>query len=163
MQNRLEQLNITYHADQDRLLLKVNSGDVGEYRIWLTRRYTEILGNILAEIMEKLGGMQNIASHQDTISHLKGGAFDQEYAFLDSNMPGQDLPLGSEGILGFRINYGRDHAGTVQLQLLPEQGAGLNLSLNRTMLFLMFNLLEQAVVKADWKLQLPQQHRDPVH
>jgi len=163
MQNRLEQLNITYHADQDRLLLKVNSGDVGEYRIWLTRRYTEILGNILAEIMEKLGGMQNIASHQDTISHLKGGAFDQEYAFLDSNMPGQDLPLGSEGILGFRINYGRDHAGTVQLQLLPEQGAGLNLSLNRTMLFLMYNLLEQGVAQTGWKLCLPQQHKDPVH
>ncbi len=167
MENRLEQANITYYPVEDRLLLKVNAAESGEYRIWLTRRYTEILGNILAEIMETEGGIQDIASHHDTISYLKNGVFEQEYGQA-SDLSGeaqasQAYPLGAGGILGFRITYGREDSGNIQLQLLPAQGPGLNFSLNRSMLFLMYNLLEQGVAKTDWKLRLPQQHKDPVH
>ena len=47
--------------------------------------------------------------------------------------------------------------------LLPETGQGLNLDLSRTMLFMLYNLLEQGLTSAEWALYLPQQHKEPVH
>lgn len=112
--------------------------------------------------------MRDIASHQDTIRHLKGGAFDQPYEA--PVVPGSDgkpdaphLPFGPSGILGFRINANRRPDGVLNLQLLPETGQGLNLDLNRSMLFMLYNLLEQGLASADWALYLPQQHKEPVH
>jgi hypothetical protein len=167
MPNKLEQLNITYDPVQDRMLLKINTGESGEYRIWLTRRYTEILANLLVEMMEKEGGIQNIASHHDTINQLKGGAFDKEYAlapdFHEGKQPMKVLPLGAEGILGYRINFGREPSGNIKLELLPEHGQGVNLSLNRTLLFMMYNMMEQGAGQANWNIHFPQQHKDPVH
>ncbi len=165
--SKLEQLNMTYDPIQDRMLLKINTGGDGEYRVWLTRRYTQFLVNLLLEIMEKEGGIQGIASHHDTINQFKGGAFDKEYALSSDTPAGKQsspvLPLGPEGILGFRINCKHRDSGNIQLELLPEQGHGINLNLNRTMAFMLYNLLEQGVMQANWNIHFPQQHKDPVH
>jgi hypothetical protein len=165
--SKLEQINITYDPVQDRLLLKVNSGEAGEFRIWLTRRYTKMLANLLVEVMEKAGGIQDIASHHDTINQLKGGAFDKDYAWDPNSATGNQssplLPLGPEGILGFRINYTQSDDGNARFELLPELGLGINLALNRTLIFMMYNLLEQGVAQADWNIHFPQHHKDPVH
>lgn len=168
MTSTLQQLNISYHPIEDRLLLRANAGNAGEYRIWLTRRYCGLLLKVLADVMEKEGGIREIASHQDTIKQLKGGAFDQPYeAPVATESNGKPdtarLPFGASGILGYRINANRRPGGVLNLQLLPETGQGLNLDLNRTMLFMLYNLLEQGLTSAEWALYLPQQHKEPVH
>ncbi len=114
------------------------------------------------------GGMRELASHKDTVNQLKNGAFDKEYespAATPASAGAQPpaLPLGADGILAFRINANRPDQGGLTLQLLPEQGPGLNLNLNRTMLFMLYNLLEQGLVQAHWNIHLPQTHTEPVH
>lgn len=159
MQNNLQQINISYVPNEDRLLLKARTSDKEELRIWLTRRYTSLLINVLAQQMDKAGGIMELASNKTTLAQFKGGAFTQEY----QPQPLQNFPLGENGVLGYRINAGKNTDSRVNLQLLPEAGEGLNLLLDKSMLFMFYNLLEQALAQAEWNLPLPQAHKEPVH
>ena len=159
MSNNLQQINISYVPNEDRLLLKARTSDEKELRIWLTRRYTSLLINVLAQQMDKAGGILELASNKTTLEQFKGGAFTQEY----EPRPQQNFPLGENGVLGYRINAGKNTDSRVNLQLLPETGEGLNLTLDKSMLFMFYNLLEQALVHAEWNLVLPQAHKEPVH
>jgi hypothetical protein len=159
MQNNLQQLNISYLPHEDRLLLKARTSNENELRIWLTRRYTSLLINVLVQQMDKAGGMLELASNKTTLEQFKGGAFAKDY----EPPPRQNFPLGENGVLGYRINTGKNADARVNLQLLPEAGEGLNLMLDKSMLFMFYNLLEQALVHAEWNLVLPHAHKEPIH
>lgn len=159
MNDALQQINISYHPTQDRLLLRASTGANTELRVWLTRRYATLLLQVLCTQMDKAGGIQNLSSERGTLEHFKQGAFNQQYQ-EDSI---RTYPLGEEGVLGFRINVREGGEGVTTLQLLPEQGQGLILNLNPSMLYLIFNLLEQAILQADWRLPSPSSHREAVH
>jgi hypothetical protein len=159
MQNSIEQINISYLPNEDRLLLKARTSDDNELRIWLTRRYTSLLINVLLQQMDKAGGMLELASSKATVDQFKGGAFQEEYQPQAS----QNFPLGENGVLGYRITAGSSADARFNLQLLPEQGEGLQLALDKSMLYMFYNLLEQALIRAEWNLQLPQLHKEPVH
>ncbi len=159
MQNALQQINVTYVPNEDRLLLKARTSDENELRIWLTRRYTSLLINVLVQQMDKAGGMMELASNKSTLEQFKGGAFTHNY----EPHPLQNFPLGENGVLGYRINAGRNADAKTNLQLLPENGDGLNLVLDKSMLFMFYNLLEQALVHAEWNLVLPQAHKERGH
>lgn len=163
IQTSKEQFHIAYDATQDRLLLRVTGGPGGEFRVWLTRRYSELLLNVLINIMDKNGGMRGIASHPDTLNVLRGNAFTQHTGSSIPVDPEAAMPLGADGILGYRITYGATLSGNTSLQLLPEQGPGVNLDLDRTMVYLIYNLLEQGVAQADWRVRVEGQSKDPVH
>lgn len=166
MSGALQQLNISYNPIEDRLLLRANAGGAGEFRVWLTRRYSVLLAKVLSDLIEKEGGMRELASSRDTINQLKGGAFDKEYSppvAATSNTSGPALPLGANGVLGYRISANRKTGGAMNLQLLPEKGPGLNLDLDRTMLFMLYNLLEQGLAGSEWNVHLSQEHKEPVH
>lgn len=159
MQNNLEQINISYSPNEDRLLLKARTVDASELRIWLTRRYTSLLVNVLVQQIDKAGGMLELASSKATLDQFRGGAFQHEY----QPQQRQHFPLGENGVVGYRINAGTNADARFNLQLLPEEGEGLNLALDKSMLFMFYNLLEQALLHAEWNLQLPQSHKQPVH
>jgi hypothetical protein len=157
MSNALQQVNIIYVPEQDRLLLRISAGDA-EFRVWLTRRYSALLLQAFVDQIEREGGYQELASRQDTLARLRGGALDQPY----EPGPRTSYPLTEQGILGYRININKDAAGATQLQLLPEQGQGVNINLDKSMLYMLYNVLEQALVQTDWNLPVPR-NRDPVH
>lgn len=156
----LEKLNITYSPVEDRLLLRALCSENGEYRIWMTRRYCGIMLEVLTKLINEAGGMLDIASSSETLEQLKAGAISETPLPLSGATA---LPLGEAGILGFRIDYGRSAAGKSELQLLPEQGSGLKLSLDRSLLFMFYNMLEQGMANADWKLNATLGQRHPVH
>jgi hypothetical protein len=158
MSNALQQMNMIYVAEQDRLLLRISTTGDAEYRVWLTRRYCGLLLQVFLEQIELQGGYQGLASRQDTLAQLRGGALDQPY----EPGPRTNYPLGEQGVLGYRINVNRDQAGATQLQLLPEQGQGVNVNLDKSTLYMLYNVLEQALTQTDWNLHVPR-NRDPVH
>lgn len=157
--NPINQINITYSPEQDRLLLRANTEGQQEYRIWLTRRFSALLMQVLDKQINQAGGMQKLASEHETLAHLKQGAFDKAYQD-DVN---HSFPLGEAGILGYQINSGPGKDGGATVQLLPQDGQGLNLSLNDSMLYLIYNLLEQALMQADWNLGSASSQREAVH
>jgi|Laugrespbdmm15sn_2_1035079.scaffolds.fasta_scaffold26981_2 hypothetical protein len=155
----LQQINITYHPNQDRLLLRARTGANSELRVWLTRRYANLLLQVLCTRMDKAGGIQNLSSDRGTLERFRQGAFDQQYKVESIRA----YPLGEEGVLGFRVNVQDAGAGVTSLQLSPEHGQGLVLNLDPSMLYLIFNLLEQAILQADWCLPSVSSHKAAIH
>lgn len=158
MNDALQQLNMVYVPEQDRLLLRISTSGDAEYRIWMTRRYCSLLLNMLVEQIDRAGGYHELASREDTRERLRGGALGQAYA-----PPAQlKYPLGEQGVLGYRINVGKDPQGVLKLQLLPAKGQGVTFTLDKSTLYLLYNVLEQALTQTDWKLDVPIS-RAPVH
>ena len=51
MTGQLHQMNLEYSASQDRLVLKINTTDKQEARLYLTRRFTRELWDALIKIL----------------------------------------------------------------------------------------------------------------
>lgn len=154
----LQQINISYVMEEDRLLLRASTSTRQEYRLWLTRRYAGLLAGVLQQQIDKSGGMHQLASDRQTTDHLRQGAFERRYEGGHS-----EFPLGEAGILGFGIKVGELSGGGLALQLLPKDGQGLNFNLDSSMLYLMHNLLEQAILKADWRLPVAPGLHEALH
>lgn len=159
MSSTLQQINLSYSAEEDRLLLRVSDGELSEFRVWLTRRYTELLCGMLMEEVNKAGGVQELASSKETLHGFKHGAFTKEYEGSGRHQ----FPLGEAGVLGFRINISHSEPAITNVQLLPQQGQGITLTLGRSMLFMFYNLVEQALLQANWGLVLPEVRKQTVH
>jgi hypothetical protein len=159
MSNALQQLNLIYVPEEDRLLFKVKTADDGEFRVWFTRRYTALLLRLFVEQIEREGGYQELASRKQTLDQLRGGAFDQSYT-----PPAKaHYPLGENGVLGYRINVGKEHSGATNLQFLPEQGQGVTFTLDKSTLYMLYNLLEQTLPQTEWNLHVPESIHGPLH
>jgi hypothetical protein len=148
MSDHLHQINISYVPVEDRLMMRINTKQGIEYRVWLTRRFTGILTGLLTKEIDKHGGIPVLASTDQTRSLFKQGAMEKPYE-ADKVV---DMPLGQTGILAYKINYKSNPDASLALELLPEQGKGVNMSLNKSLLFLFYNLLTQACAHTEWKL-----------
>jgi hypothetical protein len=142
----LEQINVSYQPGEDRLLMKVTSNRE-EYRIWLTRRYTALLLGVLENQLNALG-TPTATRTGNLASKLKQGAYEKPFKAENT----RKYPLGEQGILGYRINVSKPKDGSVNLQLLPEQGQGLNLKLDEATTTMFCNLIEQGLTQTDWQL-----------
>jgi hypothetical protein len=149
MSSPLQQINISYQPSEDRLLMKVSSNGE-EFRIWLTRRYTGLLLNVLENQLEALGTPLQTRTG-NLANKLKQGAYEKPFETDSSTR----FPLGEKGILGYRINVSKPRDGAVNLQLLPEDGQGLNLNLDEATITLFCNLIEQSLTQTDWQLASP--------
>lgn len=147
MTDKLHQMNITYVPTEDRLLLRISTMQGDEFRIWLTRRYTSLLFNVLNKRMERSGGLPTVAASDETRKLFQAGAMEQKYESEHKR-----YPLGEDGILAFGINTGESGDGNLQLEMAPEQGQGVTINLNDSLTYMFSNLLNQGVDQAGWKL-----------
>ena len=150
MNDKLHQINVTYHGKEDRLLLKVTTRKGDEFRIWLTRRFTGLLFCVLKTEMDKHGGIASIGTSQQTRQMFKTGAFDK--AFEHEKV--LNFPLGEQGFLAYGIKSSSTPQGELVLEILPEKGAGVTMNLNKSMLYMLHNLLSQGSIKAEWHQQI---------
>ena len=147
MTDKLHQMNITYVPKEDRLLLRISTLQGDEFRVWLTRRYTGLLFNVLNKQMEKSGGVPTVAASEETRKLFKAGALEQKYAGDSSH-----FPLGENGFLGFRINANETQDGVLHLEMAPEQGQGITIHLTNPLLYMFSNILNQGIDRAGWQL-----------
>ena len=150
MNDKLHQINVTYYGKEDRLLLRVTTKKGDEYRIWLTRRFTGLVFNVLNAEMDKFGGISTIRTSQQTRQMFKSGVFDK--SFEKETTTG--FPLGEKGFLAFGIKSSSTPQGELLLEILPEKGAGVTITLNKSLLYMMHNLLSQGLIKAGWHQQV---------
>jgi hypothetical protein len=148
MTDQLHQINISYVPVEDRLMMRINTKQGIEYRLWLTRRFTGILTGLLTREIDKQGGIPVLASADQTRTLFRQGAMEKPYE--DDKVV--DMPLGQAGILAYKINYKTNPDASLVLEILPEQGKGVNMNLNKSLLFMFYNLLTQACAQTDWRL-----------
>jgi hypothetical protein len=152
MTDKLHQINVTYSGKEDRLLLRVTTIKGNEYRIWLTRRFTGLLFNILNKAMEQHGGAPSIGSEDQTKQMFKSGAFEKKFEEEKS----KSFPVGEGGFLAFVIKTGNTQEGNLHLEILPEKGQGVTFNLDKQLQYMLHNLLSQGIARAEWHITNPE-------
>ena len=148
MTDRLHQINVQYRSKEDRILLRTSTENNEEYLIWLTRRFTRILMDILDKEIEKRGGTTGLGAKKETKKMFNEGAFEKPY----KEKQDKERPLGDEGILAFGIKAGTDQNGNFSLNIQSESGKGITYNLNDALIYMFYSLLVQAIERADWGL-----------
>ncbi len=159
MTDQLHQMNIAHDPKEDRLLLRISSDGGDEYRVWLTRRYTSLLIGLINKEIDSRGGVPSVAGSEETTTMLKNGALEKKY----DHEKVKHYPLGESGVLAFRINTRNTQDGNLMLELLPEQGKGITLNLNKSLLYMLHNILTQGITQANWALQTESAVSTKVH
>jgi hypothetical protein len=154
---RLHQLKLDYIPEQDRLLLRVSTDDQLEVRLWLTRRALRLLWPLLVQ-MVRASPEVALQSNPEARDALVG--MQHERALSQANFAEpfeeapREMPLGAEPILVTRIRTDKGDGGNQVLALLPQQGQGIRLTLDNTLLHSLCKLLQTAVAKSDWDMAL---------
>lgn len=153
----LHQLKLDFIPEQDRLLLRVSTDNQLEVRLWLTRRALRLMWPLLVQ-MVRASPEAALQSNPEARDALVGMQHEQALSRADFARPFEEaprqMPLGTEPVLVVHIQASKDGAGKPVLGLLPQQGQGIHLTLDNTLLHSFCKLLQNAVAKSDWNLAL---------
>lgn len=148
MSDKLHQINAQYSNKEDRILIRTSTENNNEYHIWLTRRFTKLLLDILDKEIEKRGGTTSLGTKKETKKLYTEGAFEKPYVEDKS----KNHPLGETGVLAFGIKTGADENGNLVLELQSESKQGITFNLNDTLLYMFYSLLMQSIERSEWQI-----------
>jgi hypothetical protein len=155
----LRQMNISYDPLEDRLLLRITAGEPGsldEYRIWLTRRFVQVIWKVLNQ------AIATEAVTDPRVPKESAGAlreFKQAAALAEADFStpfeaeSARTPLGPDPLLISKIQVRQQPDGQLLL-LETAQGRSVNLTLNTSLIHSFQKLLADQTLKAQWDLSL---------
>jgi hypothetical protein len=163
----IHQISVNYVQEQDRCLVRINSHDGDELRLWFTRRLT--LG--LMPFLNKTAGEQlrlhtspstaAVPMAQRRTQMLESFQKEAEVYQGDFKTPFKPeptkLPLGAEPLLITEIKLALQANGKVDLQLIETSGPrvrNIALAMNPQLMQGLLHLLAEAVKKSQWQ-ELP--------
>jgi hypothetical protein len=155
---RLHQLKIDYDAEQDRLLMLVAASDGVEVRLTLTRRFVKLLWPLLVKLAEEASPRIRTQANPEARKALLGIEHAQAVARADFSKAYEakprSTPLGETPLLLARIQTGRNREGQPVVALHPAEGSGVTLTFDSVLLHSVCRLLQTAVKKSDWDMDL---------
>ena len=163
---KLRQLKIDFNPEGDRLLMQLSTSEGAEMRLWLTRRFVKLLWPLLVQLAEDASPRIKTQANPEARKALLSLEHEQAVARADFSKPYEaeavTMPLGAEPLLLARIQTGRDPSGLPVLALHPPQGQGLTLSFDSVLLHSVCRLLQAAVKKTDWDIELKLPGSEPL-
>ena len=155
---RLHQLKIDFVAEQDRLLMLIAASEKVEVRMWLTRRFVKLLWPLLVKLAEEASPRIRTQANPEARKALLGLEHEHAVSKADFSKPydaaSLATPLGSTPILLARIQTGHDRSGQPVVALHPSDGQGVTLTFDSVLLHSLCRLLQAAVKKSDWDMEL---------
>ena len=155
---RLHQIKIDYVSEQDRLLMQLATSEESEVRVWMTRRFVKLLWPLLVKLAEEANPRIRTQLDPEARRALLGLEHEQAMSRADFSKPYDDsvraMPLGEEPLLLARIQTGHDPSGQPLVALHPAEGQGVTLTLDSVLLHSVCRLLQAAVAKSDWDMEL---------
>ena len=153
----ISQLQMAYSAEEDRILLRVNTDTAEEFRFWLTRRFAILL---MQALEAHRAADPDIASQvtepaRQAVEAFKEQAANAQGNFDDAFKPSHEFPLGETPVLAYKLTY-RVEDGHLKLAIEPRSGQGIRLVLNAQLNFNVTSLLKSACEKGDWGLAVEQ-------
>jgi hypothetical protein len=163
---KIHQLSVTYLAEQDRILVRINTASSEEMRLWLTRRLLLGLWPLLSKLMTRhllkleAAGTSLETADEDLKKMLADFRKEEFLRDADFDTPYQEnqaaLPLGDEPLLvtdvdaaplpngRLRLSFnerppGTDKPRSFQMEMEPKLMQG------------MMHLLEQALGRSQWQ------------
>lgn len=164
MTGRLQKVHVEYEPAEDRILLKFNTMDRQELRLWLTRKFVKSFWDALQRLLETMG-RAGALSDPDLRKAMVG--LDQERAapterfakkFADE---AASFPLGKQPVLvtGFSFKPAKRRAGgagAVQGRIAFETASGheVGLPADATLLHSLSKMLIGINERTGWDLRL---------
>ena len=169
----IQQLNLAYDADQDRLLLKVGLTDNSELAIWLTRRiaksiWTWLHGTNVAEepalqvfTMNAQGGLDNVSPqlmtpqqvNAETLINSATPNIDFKSQYQENRTPMLDAPL-----LAVNCEIVEDTQTQFVLDLSARDAKRARVALSMELKIAFANMLQLATKEAGWDISLQGRH-----
>ncbi len=155
---RLHQIKIDYAPEQDRLLMLISTSDGAEVRAWLTRRFVKLLWPLLVKLAEEISPRIASQVNPEARKALLGIEHEDAMSKADFSKPYEQAPrstpLGEAPLLLARIQTARDPNGQPIVALNPSEGQGMSLTLDPVLLHSYCRLLQAAVKKSDWDMEI---------
>ncbi|MCP5142601.1 MAG: hypothetical protein H6926_03165 [Chromatiales bacterium] len=150
----IEQMQLKFDPQQDRLLLRVNSLDKQQLRFWLTRRIVKRLLPPLLEVLHKASaGEQADARTKAALFEFEQRNIREQVDFSSEfSDDASSLPLGENGLLVETISITSHQNGDVSVKLADHAKTSVTLRLNEKLLHSLFAILRQALAAADWDM-----------
>jgi len=163
---KIHQLSVTYQAEQDRVLMRINTASSEEVRLWLTRRLMvglwPLLSRLLTQHLLKLeaAGSSLQAADEDLKKMLTDFRKEQFLQEADFDTPYDDnqaaLPLGPEPVLVTDVDAAPLASGRLRLSFnerLPHttEPRSFQVELDPKLMQGMMHLLEQSLVRSQWQ------------
>lgn len=154
MRGVISQIQVLYNAEEDRILLRVNSTDKQEFRFWITRRFSVLLLRVLSEyaVTDPDISLQTSPDARQTVQEFK-----REQAIRNAELDkpfredSSEFPLGETARLAFRLTCHRSDQN-LRLGIHPKLGEGINIVIDRTINANLTQLLLKAINQAQWNL-----------
>ncbi len=169
----IEQLNLAFDADQDRLLFKVGLSDNTELAIWITRRIAKSIsawlqGNqgavdlpMQVVVMNAQGGLEEVAPKM-----MSASAMSPE-AILQSAAPNLDFSTQYQAnrtsrlqapMLANACKVLSDNATQFVLEFTAKEGINAQVSFNAELKIAFGNMLQLATKEAAWDIGVQNSH-----
>ena len=155
--NSIAQFNIQFDAVEDRLQLRVLSRDNTEIRVWLTRRYVDLLLNTMPQQLsensqQKLQAWQPNKGDSLTEQGSDDVRFDEQYLGSDKT----ERPLGDEPVLVSTIAYRKQENDYLVLIFgqADEEGIKMQISLSDDLAENLWQMLAEACRIAEWHISI---------
>ncbi|WP_332815397.1 hypothetical protein [Ramlibacter sp.] len=163
---QIHQLSVTYQAEQDRMLLRVNSTGGQEMRMWLTRRLMHGLWPLLGrlhtdQVIRSEPSASAVGSGDEELRRLfaefRREEFLQQADFETPYQDKSDRPLGSEPLLVTDVDATPLANGRLRLafnERASVSGAakarGFQMELDPRLMQGLMHLLEQSLARSQW-------------
>ncbi len=158
----IRQLSVQYHAEADRLLLRVRSSDNTLFAVWLKRRLCLRLWPRLSSMVQRAGAAQAVAMAAplatptpEAAAMLAASAREQTLAQADFSQPFQadaaaQHPLGAEPMLAHTVQLTPLADGRLQVSISDAQARNVQLVLDAALGAAVRELTAAALRQADW-------------
>ncbi len=155
---QLRQIQVSYVAVEDRLLVRFSTTDHKEFSLWFTRRLVSLMWPPLIEILAKTANpaaaMQTPAARQASLafehqSVTQQADYTQAYAQQAAHWP-----LGKEPMLVVTTEIQSQKSGRFNFRFHPREGKALNMSLPRHTIHSLCKLIIDATEKGEWGMHL---------
>ncbi len=155
----IKQLQLAYSAEEDRMLIRINSNEGQEIRCWLTRRMISGLLPILHQVMKQMIQTdrplpelaRNVLLDMSRQASLQKADF--QTPFQEKAV---DLPLGPSPILVSKVELhpvSQANSNELLIKLSSSNGAGFEMRMNEQLQFALYDLIIKALPQTQWHIE----------
>lgn len=163
---KIHQLSVTYLAEQDRILVRINTASAEEMRLWLTRRLMLGLWPLLSKLLTKhllkleAAGTSLDTADEDLKKMLADFRKEEFLRHADFETPYKEdqavLPLGEEPLLVTDVDASPLPNGRLRLSFNEkppeaEKPRSFQMEMEPKLMQGLMHLLEQALGRSQWR------------
>jgi hypothetical protein len=157
----VKQFNATYFNQDDRILLRFNTLDESEIRLWLTRFMTRYLLIAIHQLVQKNLERLHAPQVAQALQEFHEDGLKKSTNFQDTYVPATKFPLGEEAILVTGLNLStQEDMFSIDFNLINQQNVNLKKPMAAAQSLAV--LLDQLQKNSAWDIDIAAASMNPV-